>query len=125
MKIAVIVVRILIGLMLLLASITYFLNIAPPPELTGDAKTFTDGLTASGYVMPVVKLIELLCGLAFVAGRFVALAIVVIFPIAVNILLTNLFLMPDGLPIVIPLFLGILFLVFAYIENYYPLLSAK
>lgn len=125
MKIAVIIVRILIGLMFLMASITYFLNFAPPPELTGNAKAFTDGLTASGYVMPVVKFIELLCGLAFVAGRFVALAIVLIFPIALNILLTNLFLLPGGLPIVIPLFLGILFLAFAYIENYKPMLSAK
>lgn len=125
MKIAVIVVRVLIGLMFLMASITYFLNLAPPPELTGDAKSYTDGLAASGYIMPVVKFIELLCGLAFVAGRFVALAIVLIFPIAVNILLTNLFLMPSGLPIVIPLFLGILFLTFVYRENYRPLLSAK
>ncbi|HEX8638796.1 MAG TPA: hypothetical protein VF692_12075 [Pyrinomonadaceae bacterium] len=125
MKIAVIVVRISIGLMFLMASITYFLNLAPPPELTGDAKTFTEGLAASGYVMPVVKFIELLCGLAFISGRFVALAIVVIFPIAVNILLTNLFLMPGGLPIVIPLCLGILFLAFTYIENYKPLLIPK
>ncbi len=125
MKIAIIIVRVLVGLMFLFASITYFLNLAPPPELTGNAKLFTDGLAASGYVMPVVKFFELLCGLAFVSGRFVALAIVLIFPVAANILLTNLFLMPSGLPIVIPLFLGILFLAFSYRENYKPLLNAK
>ncbi len=125
MKIAVIIVRTLIGLLFLFASITYFLNVAPPPELTGNVKIFMDGLAASGYIMPVVKVFELLCGLAFVSGRFVALAVVVIFPIAVNILLVHAFLIPSGLPVAIPLFLGILFLAYAYRQNYEPLLQSK
>ncbi|HEX8366923.1 MAG TPA: hypothetical protein VF604_00010 [Pyrinomonadaceae bacterium] len=125
MKIAIIIVRILVGLMFLFASITYFLNLVPQPEMTGNPKVFMEGLSASGYILPVVKAFELLCGLAFVSGRFVALAVVVIFPIAVNILLVHAFLLPDGLPIVIPLFLGILFLAFAYRKNYAPLLAAK
>jgi uncharacterized membrane protein YphA (DoxX/SURF4 family) len=125
MKTAIIVVRTLIGLMFLLSSIIYFLNLAPQPELTGNVKTFMDGLTASGYIMPVAKIFEFICGLAFVSGRFVALAVVLIFPIAINILLINVFLMPDGLPIVTPLFLGILFLAYAHRENYKSLLIAK
>lgn len=125
MKIAVIVVRTLVGLMFLFASITYFLNLAPPPEMAGRPKIFMDGLAASGYIMPVVKTLELLCGLAFVSGRFVSLAVILIFPIAVNILLVNFFLLPEGLPIVIPLFLGILFLAFANRKNYEPLFAAK
>ncbi len=125
MKVVVIIVRTLIGLLFLFASITYFLNVVPPPELTGNVKIFMEGLTASGYIMPVVKVFELLCGLAFVSGRFVALAVVVIFPIAVNILLVHAFLIPSGLPVVIPLFLGILFLAYAYRQNYEPLLQSK
>jgi putative oxidoreductase len=125
MKIAVIIVRTLVGLMFLFASITYFLNVIPPPEMTGRPKAFTEGLAASGYIMTVVKVLELLCGLAFVSGRFVALAVVVIFPIAVNILLVHVFLLPDGLAIAIPLFLGILFLAYAHREKYKPLFAAK
>ncbi len=125
MKIVVIIVRTLIGLMFLFSSLTYFLNLVPQAELTGNAKTFMDGLTASGYLMPLVKVFELLCGLAFVSGRFVSLAVILIFPIALNILLINVFLMPRGLPIVIPLFLGILFLAYSHRENYKPLLAAK
>lgn len=124
MKIAVIIVRVLIGLLFLFASVTYFLHLVPEPALAGKVKTFMDGLAASGYIMPVVKTLELVCGLAFVTGRFVALAVVVIFPIAVNILLVNAFLTPEGLPIVIPLFIGILFLAYACRENYRPLLAA-
>ena len=125
MKIAIIVVRSLVGLLFLFASITYFLNVFPQPEFTGNPKIFMDGLTASGYIMPVVKVFELLCGLAFVTGRFVPLAVVLIFPIALNILLTHAFLLPDGLPVVILLFLGILFLAYANREKYKPLFEAK
>ena len=125
MKIAIIIVRTLIGLLFLFASITYFLNVVPPPELTGKVKVFMDGLAASGYIMPVVKAFELLCGLAFVSGRFVALAVVVIFPITVNILLVHAVLIPAGLPVAIPLFAGILFLAYAYRRNYQSLLQAK
>jgi len=125
MKIAVIIVRILIGLMFILSAGTYFLNLVPQAELTGNAKTFMEGIVASGYIMPVAKVFEFLCGLAFVSGRFVSLAVVLIFPIALNILLINTLLMPSGLPIVIPLFLGILFLAYAHRENYKSLLVAK
>ncbi len=125
MKIAIIIVRTLIGLIFLLSSATYFLNLVPQPDLTGNVKIFMDGLTASGYIMPVAKVFEFLCGLAFVSGRFVSLAVVLIFPIALNILLINTLLMPSGLPIVIPLFLGILFLAYAHRENYKSLLVAK
>jgi putative oxidoreductase len=127
MKYAVIVVRVLIGLLFLLASVMYFINpSAPPPEgLTGDTKLFMDGLAASKYIMPVSKIVELLCGLAFVSGRFVALAVVLIFPIALNILLINAIHLPSGLPIAIPLLAGILFLAYANREKYMPLFSAK
>ena len=125
MKIALVIVRTLIGLLFLLASVTYFLNLAPQPELTGKMKLFSEGIAASGYLIPLVKSIELICGIAFVSNRFVALATVLIAPIAVNILLVNAFLAPEGLPIALPLFLGIIFLGFVYRRSYEPLLAAK
>ena len=126
MKIAVIIVRTLVGLMFLFASVTYFLNVAPPPEnLTGNTKTFFDGIEASRYILPVAKIFELLSGLMFVSGRFVALGVILIFPIALNILLINAIHLPSGLPIVIPLFSGILFLAYTEREKYAPLFSSK
>ena len=127
MKIAAIIVRILIGLLFLFASVAFFLNPnAPPPEgLTGNTKTFFDGLAASGYILPVSKVFELLCALAFLSGRFVALAVVLIFPIVLNILLINAIHSPSGLAIVIPLFLGILFLAYSERDKYALLFQSK
>jgi len=127
MKIAVIIVRTLIGLLFLFASIAYFAFPAPPlPDgLSENTKTFLAGLDASKYILTITKIFELLCGLMFVSGRFVALAVVLIAPIAVNILLVNAIHMPSGLPIAIPLFLGILFLAYTEREKYAPLFTSK
>ncbi|EEF57954.1 DoxX family membrane protein [Pedosphaera parvula] len=125
MKIVVIIVRVLMGLMFLFASIVFLLNLVPQPELKGGVKTFMEGIMATHYLMTLIKVTELVCGIAFIAGRFVPLATVVIFPITLNILLTNATLTPEGLPIAIPLFLANLFLAYACRKNYATLLAAK
>ncbi len=118
MKIATIVIRILIGLFLLFASISFFLKLAPEPVTTGDFKAFNTGLIASTYLIPLAKAVELLCGISYVIGRYVTLANIVILPVTLNILLINYFLSPETLPIAIGLFLGNLFLIYRYWNNY-------
>ncbi|MCC7261835.1 MAG: DoxX family membrane protein [Candidatus Latescibacteria bacterium] len=125
MKIAVTAVRMLMGLLFLFASITFLFQLFPKPELTGDMKTFNAGLEASGYLMYLIKVIELVCGIALVSGRFVPLAAVLLAPISVNILCVHLFLAPEGLPVAIFVVLGNLFLAYTYREVYAPLFAAK
>jgi len=125
MKIAKTIVRILMGLMFLFASIVVLFKLAPQPELKGGAKLFMDGIVASVYFMPLLKITELVCAIAFLSGRFVPLATVVIFPIIVNIVFFHAFLAPEGLPVAILLLLGNLFLAYANREHYVTLVAAK
>ncbi len=124
MRIAAIIARVLMGLMFLFASITFLFKLFTPPPMEGPMKVFNDGLEASIYMMPTVKVIELLCGLMFVSGKFVRLAVVVIFPIIVNIVLVHVFLAPQELPIAGALLVADLFLAYYYRESYKPLLQA-
>lgn len=125
MKIATIIVRVLIGILLLFASISFFFHLTPAEPVTNnDFKAFNTGLLASTYLMPLAKSIELLCGIAFITGRFVTLANILILPITVNILFINFFLNPDGLPIAALLFLANLFLIYRYWDNYKSLFKA-
>jgi uncharacterized membrane protein YphA (DoxX/SURF4 family) len=125
MKIAVIIVRILVGLLYLVSAIGFFFNLMPQPELSGPAKLFVVGMGASGYMFPVVKVIELICGIALISGRFVPLATVVIFPITVNILLFHGVMAPEGVAIPVFLFVANLFLAYVYRKNYETLVVAK
>jgi len=125
MKIAVIIVRTLMGLLFLFASIMVLFQLAPQPELKGGAKLFMEGMAAAAYFIPLLKITELVCGIAFVSGRFVPLATVVIFPITLNIFFYHAFLAPEGLSVAILLLLGNLFLAYAHRKNYVPLVAAK
>ncbi|TRX43025.1 DoxX family protein [Flavobacterium restrictum] len=124
MKIATIIIRTLIGLLLLFASISYFFHLMPEPESTGNFKAFNVGLVAATYIMPMAKTVELLCGLSFVAGKYVTLANILIMPITINILFINFFLAPEGLPIAALLFLGNVFLIYRYWDNYKSVFTA-
>lgn len=126
MRIATIIVRVLLGLMLLFASVTYFFALfTPPPMPDGALKTFNEGLAASGYMMDLVKGLELICGLAFVAGFFVPLANLVILPVTVNIFCVHAFMAPEQLPMAAAVLLANLFLIYAYRSHYTAVFDAK
>lgn len=125
MKIAVIVVRSLMGALFLFASVTFLFKLITPPEQVGAMKVFNDGLEASGYMMNLVKITELICGLALISGRFVPLALVVLSPIIVNIFFVHVFLAPEGLPVAIFLVIANSFLGYANWDKFKPLLESK
>ncbi|WP_268846306.1 DoxX family protein [Flavobacterium aestivum] len=124
MKIATIIIRSLIGLLLLFASISYFLNLFPEPVLTGNMKLFNDGIKASGYLMPLVKTIEFTCGLSFITGKFNRLTYILLMPITVNIIFTHIFLAPEGIPLASFMILGNLFLIYSKWDSYKGLFVA-
>ena len=122
-----IVVRTLMGLLFIFASITVLFHLVPKPELTGAVKTFNEGLDATGYFWYLLKITELVCGLAFVVGRYVPLATVVIAPIIINIFMFHTFVdrnMP-GPAVAIFLVLAEIFVAYYYRASYAPLLRAK
>ena len=125
MKIAVIIVRVIMGLMYLFSSVVVLFKLFPQPEQHGDIKTFMDGVNASVYLMPLIKITELICAIALITGFFAPLATVVIFPITVNILFFHAILAPEGLLMGVLLFLANLFLAYAYRDHYKGLLAVK
>lgn len=118
MKVSIIIVRILIGIFMLFASITYFFHLVPEPIFTGNMKTFNEGLSASKYLMPLAKSVELIAGLTIISGKFIKIGVVILVPVSLNILLINIFLMPEGIPIAAFLFLGNLFLIYSNWNSY-------
>ena len=55
--------RILLGLPFFVGGLNGFLEFAPMPELTEPAAAFMGALVQTGYLLPLVKAIELLTGL--------------------------------------------------------------
>lgn len=124
MKIATLIVRILIGALLLFASLAYFFNFGEQPEPVGNMKTVMAGFMATKYLLPLAKAVELICGLSFVTGKFIKISAVILVPVTLNILLINIFLMPEGIPIAAALLLGNLFLMYRNWDSYKGLFVA-
>jgi uncharacterized membrane protein YphA (DoxX/SURF4 family) len=114
MKIAMIIVRTLVGLLFIFSSVAYFFNLVEVPEMTGPVKTFNEGLAASGYFFTLLKVTELVCGILLVVGRVVPLALVILAPVVVNIFMFHLFLERTRLPIAAVLVLAMAFLGWYY-----------
>lgn len=123
MKIIITSARIVLGLIFTGFSLAYFFNLMPQQPATGATLTFLSGIGASVYIMPLVKALELVCGIAFLTNRLVPLAIVVIFPIVLNIVLFHAFLEPANLIMSLVLLAANLFLAVVYRERYQTVLQ--
>lgn len=125
MKIAVIFVRSLMGALFIFGSLAYFFNWITPPPQTGNMKIFEDGMNASIYLTPLVKVTELVVGISLISGMFVPLALIVISPVIINIAFVHIFLAADGLPIAILLVIANSFLGYAHWNSFSHLFKPK
>src|SRR5471030_1558464 len=103
MKIAVIILRSLLGLVFFGFGLAFFLHMLPNTVPPGAAGEFDKGLFASGYFFYFLKGVETLCGLFLLVNKYTALILVMIFPVTVNIFLFHAFLEPQGLTIAVPM----------------------
>ncbi|MCK6607937.1 MAG: DoxX family protein [Flavobacterium sp.] len=114
MKIATIIVRVLLGALMLFASISYFFNLmGEQPEPTGDLATLMAGFMASKYIFPVAKTIELLAGLMLVSGKFVRLGTIILLPISINIFLIHVVVTGTDIPMAAAILFANVFLIYA------------
>lgn len=124
MKIAVTIARVLFGLIFFVFGLNGFLHFLPVPGPTSaEGGEFMGGLAGTGYIFPIVKLIETLVGLALLSGFMVPLALVVIFPIVVVIALYHTITEPAGAGMAVVLLALNLFLAYYNRASYAALLQ--
>ncbi len=97
MKIAVLVARILLGLIFLFFGLNGFFNFLHAPMPPGPAGQFMTLLGPTFY-MHFVFLVQIVGGLLLLSGQFIPLALILLGPVIVNILLFHITLAPAGLP---------------------------
>lgn len=94
---------------------------APPPA--PEMATIMTGFMATIYLMPLVKILQIIAGLLLLSGRFVNLAITLLAPIIVNILCIHLFVDLAGAPIAIFIVIMLAILIKNRWSSFSPLLK--
>ena len=124
MKIAVVIARILLGLVFLVFGLNNFIHFIPMQPMPGDAGAFAMILFAHGWFL-FHGILYVVAGVLLLVGWYVPVALVILGPILVNILLFHLTLVPAGiLPGAVCALLE-LFLIYAYWPAFRGIFTAK
>lgn len=93
------ILRTVLALMLIFFGLNKFLDFSfmPIPELPTIASDFMFSLQATGYVLPIVGVLEISIGLLLLLKRGVPFALLLLAPISVNIILFHIFLDLPGI----------------------------
>jgi len=120
---AIIIARILLGLVFFVFGLNGLLHFLPmPPMPPSDAATWSTIMMAHHW-MNFVAVIMVIAGLLLLVNRFVPLALTLLAPVLVNILLFHILMMGGhGIGIGLVCTLLELFLLFVYRRNFLPLL---
>lgn len=99
MKIAVLIARILLGLVFVVFGLNGFHPFIPmKPPTNPIAGQYYGALFLSHYLVPIF-LLQLIGGALLLSGWFIPLALVLLGPVVVNILLFHSLMAPEGLPV--------------------------
>lgn len=113
--------RIIFGLMWVTFGVNFFLHFIPQPPPPEQAMTFLTGLTANPLFFPLMKVVEITCGVLLLANLAVPLALVILAPITLNIFLYHVALDPAGAAMAVLMVAIHVFLGYAYFNSFKPL----
>lgn len=109
----------LFGLLLINGGLSKFFNYMPPPENLPEALLKDNAaLMEIQWLMPLVAVAEIIGGLLIIFPRTRALGAVVVFPVMVGVLLTHIFVAPEGLIIAGIIWAILLWIIYDNREKY-------
>lgn len=118
MRIAILIIRILLGAFMVFASVSYFFNLIEAEAPTGNLLTFMTGIMASKYLLPLAKAVELLAGISLLSGKFMKVSLLALLPISINIFLIHTVTQLSDVPVAIFVLGSNLFLIYAHWDSY-------
>jgi putative oxidoreductase len=86
------ITRVLLGSIFLAFGLNSVFNMFSTPTPPAESHDFLLGLATAPYFFPLLKGLEILCGLALITGRYVKLSLVILAPIITNICFFHAFL---------------------------------
>ena len=119
------IARVALGLIFLVFGLNKFLHFIPGQPPTGVAGEFVFGLFKAPYLFPLIAFIEVIGGAFLLAGSLIPFALLILFPININILLFHLTLAPEGTGMSVLLMAAHIFLAVHYWPAYKPMFKIE
>ncbi len=129
-KVAVIIARLILGGLFVAFGLNDLLSyfgssfFTPPPPEGALAQEFLGSISKT-FILPSIKVFEIIGGAMVLTGIFPALGVVMVAPIVFSIFMYHVTLDPGGMPVAIAMLLSQLVLTWACWNNIKPLLEVK
>jgi putative oxidoreductase len=118
------VVSLLFGLMFINAGLNKFFNYMPvPKDMPESLMKLMGAFMQISWLMPLVGVIEVVGGALFIPGKTRALGAIVILPVMVGVVLTNIINAPSGLPIALGMLVINIWVIVENRKKYLPMIS--
>jgi hypothetical protein len=117
--------RILLGLIFFVFGLNGFLQFIPQPPPPAGAAAFFGALAATGYMLPLIGVAQVVGGAMLLSNRYVPLALAILAPIVVNIVLFHAFLAPGGLGVALAVLALEIFTAWSHRDAYASMLRAR
>ena len=118
------ILRIILGIIFLVFGLNGFLHFIPMPPPSGAAGEFFTGLVKAQYFLPLLAGVQVLCGILFISGALVPLALLILFPVSLNILFFHLELSPTGVGMAIFIMVANILLAVYYWPVFRPIFNS-
>ncbi len=91
------IIQIILGLVLVIFGTNKFIGFMPAPDLPVAAGEFMGALNKTGYMFYLIGEVEVFTGLLLIFNKWISFALILLAPVAVNMILFHLFLAPAGI----------------------------
>jgi uncharacterized membrane protein YphA (DoxX/SURF4 family) len=121
-KIAVLIARILLGLLFTVFGLNMFLHFIPMTPPPGDAGVFLGLLFKYGWFV-FFGILYIVAGVLLLIGRYVGVALTILGPIIVVILMYHITMNPEGIGMALFVALLEVFLIYAHWHHFGPVMG--
>jgi len=112
------VARVILGLIFFVFGLNGFFHFIQMAAPTGTAGEFILGLVKANYILPFMSSIQVIGGVLLLSGTLIPFALLLLFPISLNIFLFHLALAPAGLGMAVLIMAAHILLVVYYWTAY-------
>lgn len=119
------VARLFLGVVFTTFGLDYFFHFMPELPVSNTGAAYLTALFETGYLFPIVKVIEIVAGLLLLSGYLVPLALTLLTPVVLNIFLYHAFLDANGRVLAIVIFVVNLLLIWAYRDYFKGLFELR
>ncbi len=81
--------------MMTILGLNGFFQFMPSPEPTAGMGAYLGALAATGYMFPMISLVEFISGILVLINKYTPLALLVVFTVLINAFLAHIFLDPS------------------------------